>query len=213
MKKDPPTVIIVDDDLSVREALSSLLRSVGLRAECFASPQELFASEKMRSGSCLVLDVRLPGISGLEVHREIQKIGINLPTVFITGHGDVPMSVRAMRAGAVEFLTKPFRDQELLDAVQIALKLHHDRRREEDSLNDLRQRFSLLTARERAVMENLVTGQLNKEIGAKLGTTESTIKSHRSQVMRKMQASSLPDLVRMADRLGVGNNEGPENSD
>jgi len=213
VKKDPPTVIIVDDDLSVREALSSLLRSVGLRAECFASPQELFASEKMRSGSCLVLDVRLPGISGLEVHREIQKIGINLPTVFITGHGDVPMSVRAMRAGAVEFLTKPFRDQELLDAVQIALKLHHDRRREEDSLNDLRQRFSLLTARERAVMENLVTGQLNKEIGAKLGTTESTIKSHRSQVMRKMQASSLPDLVRMADRLGVGNNEGPENSD
>jgi FixJ family two-component response regulator len=204
MDETPATVLIVDDDLSVREALSSLLRSVRLRTECFSSPHELLASDQIGAANCLVLDVRLPGRSGLDVLDELRELGVRLPTVVITGHGDIPMSVRAMKAGAVEFLIKPFRDQELLDAVQVALRLDHDRRREEDALNDLRERLDNLTARERDVLENLLRGQLNKEIGARLGVAESTIKAHRAQVMRKMRASSLPELVRMADRLGLG---------
>ena len=204
MNETPATVLIVDDDLPVREALSSLLRSVRLKTECFASPQELLASDRIDAANCLILDVRLPGRSGLDVLDELRELGLKLPTIFITGHGDVPMSVRAMKAGAVEFLIKPFRDQELLDAVQAALRLDQDRRREEDAVNELQQRLASLTARERDVLENLMTGQLNKEIGARLGVAESTIKAHRAQVMRKMRAPSLPDLVRMADRLGLG---------
>lgn len=204
MNEEIPIVFVVDDDQAVREGVSGLLRSVGLRSEAFASPADFLAFERPDVASCLVLDVRLPGSSGLKFQRDLADQGSNLPVIFVTGHGDIPMSVRAMKAGAVEFLTKPFRDQDLLDAVQQAIDLDRDRRLRQTSIADLDQRFASLTQRERQVMEILVTGQLNKQIGATIGTTESTVKAHRTQIMKKMNAGSLAELVRMADKLRIG---------
>jgi FixJ family two-component response regulator len=196
-------VHVVDDDAAIRETLASLLRSVGLRMEGYASAAEFLAAPQADAPSCLVLDVRLPGTGGLEFQRQLNACGRSVPIIFITGHGDIPMSVRAMKAGAVEFLTKPFRDQDLLDAIQFALTRDIERRTRQQNLDTLRQRFECLSGRERQVMAILVTGQLNKQIGAAIGATESTVKAHRMQIMRKMQASSLAELIRMADRLGL----------
>jgi FixJ family two-component response regulator len=196
-----PIVLVIDDDASIRDALGSLIRSVGLQVELFCSTESFRLRKPSDNPSCLVLDVRLPGESGLHFQRELAEAGIHIPIIFITGHGDIPMSVRAMKAGAVEFLTKPFRDQDLLDAIHSALDQDRARRKQEAELASLRQRFELLTPREREVLPLVVSGRLNKQIAAELGTSEITVKMHRASVMRKMQASSLVDLVRMADRL------------
>jgi FixJ family two-component response regulator len=198
-----PTVFIVDDDAQMRESLRNLIRSVGLRVELFASAQEFVQSQHPDSPSCLVLDVRMPGLSGLDLQKQASEAGLEIPIIFITGHGDIPMSVRAMKAGAVEFLTKPFRDQDLLDAIQQALEKSRRAREQLAATEELRRRFALLTPREREVMERVVAGLLNKQIGAELGTSETTVKIQRHQVMEKMGADSLPELVRMADRLGI----------
>lgn len=203
MTEPPPLVFVIDDDESVRKALDSLLRSVGLEVRSFASPQEFLRSKRPDAPGCLVLDVRLPGLSGLDFQRELSESDIHLPIIFITGYGDVPMSVRAMKEGAIEFLSKPFRDQELLDAIQLGIKRDRARRAEADRLSSLRERHQSLTSREREVMALAVTGRLNKQIAADLEVSEITVKVHRSQVMRKMQAKSLAELVRMAGRLGV----------
>jgi FixJ family two-component response regulator len=203
MKETEATVFIVDDDAHMRESLRNLVRSVGLRAELFASAQEFLQSRHSNAPSCLVLDVRMPGLSGLDLQRQTAEAGLEIPIIFITGHGDIPMTVRAMKAGAVEFLTKPFRDQDLLDAIQQALKRSRKVRQQQAATEELRQRFALLTSREREVMERVVAGLLNKQIGADLGTSETTVKIHRHQVMEKMGAGSLAELVRMADRLGI----------
>ena len=203
MSERDATVFVVDDDASMRESLKNLIRSVGLRVELFASAQEFLRSKRPDQPSCLVLDVRLPGLSGLDLQRRTGDAGIEIPIVFITGHGDIPMSVRAMKAGAVEFLTKPFRDQDLLDAIQQALERDGKARDQRAALEELRSRFASLTSREREVLTRVVAGLLNKQIGAELGTSETTVKIHRHQVMEKMGAGSLPELVRMADRLGV----------
>jgi FixJ family two-component response regulator len=196
-----PTVVVVDDDAAVREALQNLLHSVGLKVQLFGSVQEFLGGKRPDGPSCLVLDVRLPGQSGLDLQDELVKVNIHLPVIFITGHGDIPMSVRAMKAGAVEFLTKPFRDQELLDAIQTALERDRARREQEQTVAALRRDFESLTPREREVMAHVVSGRLNKQIAADLGLSEITVKVHRGNVMRKMHARSLADLVRMADRL------------
>jgi FixJ family two-component response regulator len=198
-----PTVLIVDDDAQMRESLRNLIRSVGLRVELFASAQEFVQSQHPDAPSCLVLDVRMPGLSGLDLQKQASEAGLEIPIIFITGHGDIPMSVRAMKAGAVEFLTKPFRDQDLLDAIQQALERSRNARELLAGTEELRRRFALLTPREREVMERVVAGLLNKQIAAQLGTAETTVKIHRHQVMEKMAADSLPELVRMADRLGI----------
>lgn len=203
MSDDDPIVYVIDDDVAIREALGGLLRSVGLRMEGFAAPREFLAFKRPNAPCCMVLDVRLPGSSGLEFQRELTAMNANIPIIFITGHGDIPMSVRAMKAGAVEFLTKPFRDQELIDSIQLAIARDRARRRGEHELAELRMRWTTLTSRERQVMSILVTGQLNKQIGATIGTTESTVKAHRTQIMRKMQANSLAELVRMSDKILV----------
>jgi len=203
MSEAEPTVFIVDDDAPLRESLRNLIRSVGLRVELFASAQEFLQSRQPDAPSCLVLDVRMPGLSGLDLQKQTSDAGLEIPIIFITGHGDVPMTVRAMKAGAVEFLTKPFRDQDLLDAIQQALERSRKAREQKAATKQLRQRFALLTPREREVMERVVAGLLNKQIGAELGTSETTVKIHRHQVMEKMGAGSLPELVRMADRLGI----------
>jgi FixJ family two-component response regulator len=203
MSETDAMVFVVDDDAPMRESLKNLIRSVGLRVELFASAQEFLRSKRPDRPSCLVLDVRLPGLSGLDLQRRTGDAGIEIPIVFITGHGDIPMSVRAMKAGAVEFLTKPFRDQDLLDAIQQALERDGKARDQRAALEELRSRFASLTSREREVMKRVVAGLLNKQIGAELGTSETTVKIHRHQVMEKMGAGSLPELVRMADRLGV----------
>jgi FixJ family two-component response regulator len=203
MSETDAVVFVVDDDAPMRESLKNLIRSVGLRVELFASAQEFLRSKRPDQPSCLVLDVRLPGLSGLDLQRRTGDAGIEIPIVFITGHGDIPMSVRAMKAGAVEFLTKPFRDQDLLDAIQQALERDGKARDQRAALEELRSRFASLTSREREVMKRVVAGLLNKQIGAELGTSETTVKVHRHQVMEKMGAGSLPELVRMADRLGV----------
>jgi FixJ family two-component response regulator len=203
MSETDAVVFVVDDDAPMRESLKNLIRSVGLRVELFASAQEFLRSKRPDQPSCLVLDVRLPGLSGLDLQRRTGDAGIEIPIVFITGHGDIPMSVRAMKAGAVEFLTKPFRDQDLLDAIQQALERDGKARDQRAALEELRSRFASLTSREREVMKRVVAGLLNKQIGAELGTSETTVKIHRHQVMEKMGAGSLPELVRMADRLGV----------
>ena len=203
MSETDAMVFVVDDDAPMRESLKNLIRSVGLRVELFASAQEFLRSKRPDQPSCLVLDVRLPGLSGLDLQRRTGDAGIEIPIVFITGHGDIPMSVRAMKAGAVEFLTKPFRDQDLLDAIQQALERDGKARDQRAALEELRSRFASLTSREREVMKRVVAGLLNKQIGAELGTSETTVKIHRHQVMEKMGAGSLPELVRMADRLGV----------
>jgi FixJ family two-component response regulator len=203
MTETDAMVFVVDDDAPMRESLKNLIRSVGLRAEFFASAQEFLRSKRPDVPSCLVLDVRLPGLSGLDLQRRTSEAGLEIPIIFITGHGDIPMTVRAMKAGAVEFLTKPFRDQDLLDAIQQALERDRKARDQRAEIEELRSRFASLTAREREVMARVVAGLLNKQIGAELGTSETTVKIHRHQVMEKMGAMSLPELVRMADRLGI----------
>jgi FixJ family two-component response regulator len=201
MSTGQPTVIIVDDDPAMRESISSLVRSVGFQAKTLASVAEFRHSGRPRDVSCLVLDVRMPGQSGLDLQRELAASHVELPIVFITGHGDIPMTVQAMKGGAIEFLTKPFRDQDLLDAIQLGFA--HDRARLEDekSIAALRARFESLTEREREVMVWVVSGRLNKQIAGELGVSEITVKVHRGRVMRKMAASSLPQLARMADKL------------
>jgi len=199
---EQPVVFVVDDDPSMRATLSDVMRSVGLQVHTFASAREFMGSKLPDAPGCLVLDVRLPGQSGLEFQRTLAESGMELPVVFITGHGDVPMSVRAMKAGAVDFLIKPFRDQDLLDAVHTAIERDRARRHDVIGVADLEERYRSLTERECDIMALVVVGRLNKQIAAELGLAEVTVKAHRSQIMHKMAAKSLPELVRMADRLG-----------
>jgi len=197
------TVLVVDDDASVREALSDLFQSVGLTVEVYASAQEFLKNERPEGPGCLVLDVRLPGKSGLDFQQELSAANINLPIVFLTGHGDIPMSVRAMKAGAVEFLTKPFREQDLLDAVQTAIERDRVNREDQKLVTMLRQRFASLTPREQSILALVVAGRRNKQIAFEIGTSEVTVKVHRTNLMRKLQASSLADLIMMATKLGI----------
>jgi RNA polymerase sigma factor (sigma-70 family) len=203
MTQPASVVFVVDDDPSVRRAIKLLLESIGLEVELFGSAQEFLPSGSTKGPSCLVLDVRLPGVSGLDFQRQLAEANINIPIIFISAHGDVPMTVRAMKAGAVEFLTKPFRDQDLLDAVQSALERDRARRQREAGIATVRERFESLSAREREVVAMVVSGMLNKQIAAKIGITENTVKVHRSRAMEKMQAKSLADLVKMVERLGI----------
>src|SRR5712672_1189081 len=199
---DVPVVFVIDDDPSMRGALEDLVGSVGLQVRAFASPQDFLQSKLPEVPGCLVLDVRLPGMSGLTFQKELARMGVDLPVIFITGYGDIRMSVRAMKAGAVEFLTKPFHDQDLLDAIHAAIERDTERRREAVLVGQLRERYATLTERERQIMTLVVIGRANKQIAAELELSEMTVKVHRGQVMRKMHAGSLPELVRMADRLG-----------
>src|SRR5262249_17786390 len=194
-REDSPVVFIVDDDANVRRSIQDLLSSVALRSEAFSTPQQFLASKRTDCPSCLVLDVRLPGMSGLDCQRELAEAGVTIPIIFVTGHGDVPMTVRAMKSGAVEFLTKPFRPQELLDAVQQALDRDRKLREKRRETAEVRNRYETLTAREREVMELVASGLLNKQIAAELGTGEHTVKIHRGHVMEKMHADSLPSLI------------------
>ena len=196
-------VFVVDDDPSVRRAIKRLVESVGLKVELFASVPEFVSSGRPDVVSCLVLDIRLPGISGLEFQRELAKTNNEIPTIFITAHGDIPMTVRAMKAGAVEFLTKPFRDQDLLDAIQVGLERDRARRQRQAETAVIRERFESLTPREREVLPLVVSGLLNKQVAAEIGTSEATVKVHRSQLMKKLGAESLPELVRMAEKMGI----------
>jgi FixJ family two-component response regulator len=198
-----PTVFVVDDDASVRDALSSLIRSVDLAVETFGSATEFLRAKLPDAPSCLVLDVRLPGVSGLDFQGELAKGGIHIPVIFVTGHGDIPMTVKAMKAGAVEFLTKPFRDQDMLDAIQVALERDRTRREQDGKLTQLKTLFESLTTREQEVIGFVTAGLMNKQIAAEMGVSVITVKVHRGNVMRKMGAKSLTDLVRMADALGI----------
>ena len=201
--EEPPRIVVIDDDASMRKALDNLLKSVGFEVELFASPQEFVQSGRPDRPGCIVLDVRFPGRSGLDMQRDLASANARLPIIFITGYGDIPMSVRAMKAGAVEFLTKPFRDQDLLDAVGTALEEDRARRAGDMRLAELRGRFDMLTARERQVLSLVVAGRLNKQIAGELGVSEMTVKMHRRQVMRKMQATGVAQLVRLADQIGI----------
>jgi FixJ family two-component response regulator len=203
MSENAAVVFVIDDDESMRRSLATLLRSVGLDARVFSSPQEFMRAERPDAPGCLVLDVRLPGLSGLAFQEQLAKDGIALPIIFISGHGDVPMTVRAMKAGAVEFLSKPFDDQVLLDAIHGAIERDRQRRRHAAQLAELQARYRALTEREREIFKLVVAGQLNKQVAAELGLSVVTVKVHRAQVMRKMAAKSIVDLVRMADQLAV----------
>jgi FixJ family two-component response regulator len=203
MTETAPIVFVVDDDPSVRRAIKRLIESVGLRVDLFGSAQEFLQATRSDGPSCLVLDIRLPGISGLTFQRHLAEADIRVPIIFITAHGDIPMTVRAMKAGAVEFLTKPFHHQDLLDAIHVALERDRARRQAEAEIASLRERLESLTPREREVLPWVISGMLNKQIAASIGTTESTVKVHRSQLMRKMGAESLAELVRMTEKMGI----------
>ena len=196
-----PTVFIIDDDRGLRQAIQDLVESVGLRAESFASGEDFLRAKRMNRPSCLVLDVRLPQMSGLDFQQRLTETGIHIPIIFITAHGDIPMSVRALKSGALEFLTKPFRDQDLLDAIHQALERDRVAREQQSEIHNLQERVRTLTAREQEVMSLVVSGMLNKQIASEIGTSEATVKIHRGNVMRKMKAGSVVDLVRMADKL------------
>lgn len=207
MSKERPVVFIIDDDPAVREALEDLLRSVGIEVVSFASAPDFLDSKRADAPGCIVLDVRLPGPSGLELQRKLIEAGIHLPIIFISGHGDIAMSVRAIKSGAIEFLTKPLRHQELLDAIQAGIERDRARRQEAAVVGALQERFDSLTSRERQILSLIVLGRPNKQIGALLELSEMTVKVHRSHIMRKMRAKSLVDLVRMADKLNVSSTE------
>src|SRR6202451_3914575 len=205
MVEERAVVFVIDDDPSMRLALEDLVSTVGLEVRAFAAPQEFLQSKPLDAPGCLVLDVRLPGMSGLTFQKELAKEGLALPVIFITAHGDIPMTVRAMKAGAVEFLTKPFHDQDLLDAIHVALERDRAKRKQEAEIAILRQRWESLTPREREVLPLVVSGLLNKQIAGEIGTSETTVKVHRGQLMRKMGAGSLAELVRLAQRIEIPN--------
>jgi FixJ family two-component response regulator len=209
MKAGDPIVFVVEDDSSMREALTDLITSVGLLVEPFKSAREFLERRRLDAPGCLVLDVRLPGLSGLDLQRELVRTEAPIPIIFITGHGDIPMSVRAIKEGAVEFLAKPFRDQDLLDAIQHALEIDRAARQERSMVAEVRRRYESLTKREREVMKLVVSGLLNKQIAGELGSSEVTVKMHRGQVMRKMKAQSLVQLVRMAEKIGITSEAAP----
>jgi RNA polymerase sigma factor (sigma-70 family) len=203
MTEEQSVVFVIDDDASVRNALKSLIRSVGLTVELFGTPQEFLRHKRPDAPSCLILDVRFPGRNGLDFQRELAEANIRIPIIFVTGHGDIAMSVRAMKAGAIEFLTKPFRDQDLLDSIQVALERDRARRLQEKERMRLRNRLDALTPRERQILPFVVSGKPNKQVAAEIGTSEAAVKVHRSQLMRKLGADSLPELVRIAERMGI----------
>jgi len=213
MAAERAVVLVIDDDPSMRESLQDLIHSVDLDVRVFASPQEFLQAKRPDAPACLVLDVRLPGASGLTFQQELVKGGVDLPVIFITGHGDIPMSVRAMKAGAIEFLSKPFRDQELIDAINSGIERNRAQRREAVLGAELRQRFAALTQREREVMTLVISGRANKRTAAELGVSEATVKVHRAQIMHKMQAKSLVELVRMGDTLGLSTGKSSSDHD